>query len=65
MKQLRWILGVPVRGGLGELDASLGRDRVDEIILSSASINGPVEAQIRQVCDDRGIPVRRLRLEIA
>ncbi len=63
-KQFRWILGIPVRGGLDDLEENLGRARVDELILSSTSINGTVEGQIRETCNERGIPVRRLRLEI-
>ena len=64
-KQLRWILGVPVRGGLEHLDASLERDRVDEVILSSTTINGSVEDEIRSRCREREVTVRRLHLEIS
>ena len=63
-KQLRWILGVPVHGGIAKLEASLGRYRIDEIVLSSTSINGTSEEQIRKVCEGRGVSVRRLRFEI-
>ena len=63
-KQRRWILGLPVRGGVAELEPSLQRDGVDEIILSSQSINGTVEAQIRGTCDRLGVAVRRLYLDI-
>ena len=64
-KQLRWILGVPVRGGLNDLEENLSRADVEELILSSASINGTVEVQIRKICDERGVLVRRLHLEIS
>ena len=64
-KQLRWILGVPVRGGLEHLEASLKRDRVDEVILSSTAINGRVEDEIRSRCREREVTVRRLHLEIS
>ena len=64
-KQLRWILGLPVRGGFQALEVSLSRHGVDELILSSRSINGTVENRIRNVCDHRGVQVRRLRFEIA
>jgi len=63
-KQLHWILGLPVRGGLEKLESSLERGQVDELILSSPSINGAAEDRIRKVCDERGLQVRRLRLEI-
>lgn len=64
-KQLRWILGLPVGGGVDELKASLGRYRAEEIILSSDSINGSVETKIREVCKTHGVSVRRLRVEIS
>ena len=63
-KQQRWILGLPVRGGVGDLESSLQRDGVEEIILSSKSINGTVESQIRGTCDRLGVVVRRLYLDI-
>jgi hypothetical protein len=37
---------------------------VDEVVLSSPSINGPVEHRIRQVCTMLERPVRRLHMEI-
>ena len=64
-KQLRWILGVPVRGGLNDLKKNLSRADVEELILSSAAINGTIETQIRKICDERGVLVRRLHLEIS
>ena len=63
-KQLRWILGIPVHGGLDELEASLGKHEVDEIVLSSPSISDTSEAQVRNVCGARGVSVRRMRFEI-
>lgn len=37
---------------------------VDELILSSQSINGDREARIREVCERHDVKVRRLFLEI-
>ena len=64
MKAHRWIMGVPVRGALGELETVVRRYGVDEIVLSSPSVNGRVEHRIRDVCAHLDRPVRRLYMEI-
>jgi UDP-GlcNAc:undecaprenyl-phosphate GlcNAc-1-phosphate transferase len=63
-KTRRWIVGVPVRGALGELEATMRKYKVDEVILSSPSINGNIERTIRQVCATLDCPVRRLNMSI-
>jgi UDP-GlcNAc:undecaprenyl-phosphate GlcNAc-1-phosphate transferase len=63
-KARRWIVGVPVRGALGELEGALARFEIDEVILSSPSINGNIEDRIRAVCGARQKPVRRLHMSI-
>ena len=64
MKTHRWIMGVPVRGSLDHLESTLRRYRVDEVIISSPSINGSVEHRIRDVCASLDRPVRRLHITI-
>jgi UDP-GlcNAc:undecaprenyl-phosphate GlcNAc-1-phosphate transferase len=64
MKARRWVVGVPVRGTVDDLEAAMTRYKVDEVILSSASINGPIERQIRDVCARLDRPVRRMAMEI-
>jgi UDP-GlcNAc:undecaprenyl-phosphate GlcNAc-1-phosphate transferase len=64
MKAHRWIMGVPVRGALPQLEAAMKRYAVDEVVLSSPSINGPVEHRIREICVQLERPVRRLHMEI-
>jgi UDP-GlcNAc:undecaprenyl-phosphate GlcNAc-1-phosphate transferase len=64
MKAHRWIMGVPVRGRLEQLEEAMRRYSVDEVVLSSPSINGSVERRIREVCGHLGRPVRRLYMEI-
>ena len=64
MKSRRWIMGVPVRGTLEQLQDTLQRYAIDEVILSSAAINGSVEERIRQTCAAFDRPVRRLHMEI-
>ena len=64
MKARRWIVGVPVRGALDELEPTLTRYEIDEVILSSPAINGRVEHRIREVCCALEKPVRRLHLSI-
>jgi UDP-GlcNAc:undecaprenyl-phosphate GlcNAc-1-phosphate transferase len=64
-KARRWIVGVPVRGALDELERIIRRYGVDEVILSSPSINGRVEHHIREVCARLDRPVRRLHMRIS
>ena len=63
-KAHRWIMGVPVRGALEHLEATMRRYSVDEVILSSPSINGSIEGRIREVCALLDRPVRRLHMDI-
>ena len=64
MKTHRWIMGVPVRGALGELEDVVRRYGVEEVVLSSPSVNGNVEHRIRDICAQLDRPVRRLYMEI-
>jgi UDP-GlcNAc:undecaprenyl-phosphate/decaprenyl-phosphate GlcNAc-1-phosphate transferase len=64
MKARRWINGVPVRGALAELETVMRRYSIDEVILSSPSINGSVEHRIREVCAATDRPVKRLSMRI-
>lgn len=63
-KARRWVVGVPVRGSLDQLERAMRRYSVDEVILSSPSINGSVEERIRQICGQMDRPVRRMHMEI-
>jgi UDP-GlcNAc:undecaprenyl-phosphate GlcNAc-1-phosphate transferase len=63
-KVRRWIMGVQVRGTLDDLESTMRRYSVDEVVLSSPSINGAVEHRIREICTRMERPVRRLRMEI-
>jgi UDP-GlcNAc:undecaprenyl-phosphate GlcNAc-1-phosphate transferase len=63
-KLRRWIMGVQVRGTLEDLEATMRRCSVDEVVLSSPSINGSVEDRIREICARSKRPVRRLRMDI-
>ena len=64
MKAHRWIVGVPVRGSIEELEQTMRRFSVDELILSSPAINGKLEVRIRDVCTRLQRPVRRLEMKI-
>jgi UDP-GlcNAc:undecaprenyl-phosphate GlcNAc-1-phosphate transferase len=64
-KAHRWIMGVPVKGALSELEETLRRYKVDEVILSSPSINGSIEHTIRDVCATHECRVRRLTMSIS
>ena len=64
MKARRWIMGVPVRGTLDELEHTMRSYAVDEVVLSSPVINGKVEHRIREICAQLERPVRRLHMEI-
>ena len=63
-KRHRWIVGVPVRGAIDGLEDAIKRYSVDEVILSSPSINGNVEHRIHEVCTRLDRRVRRLHMEI-
>jgi FlaA1/EpsC-like NDP-sugar epimerase len=65
MKAHRWILGVPVRGALDQLEPTMQRYRIDEVILSSPAINGSIERAIRDLCGTLERPVRRLHMSIS
>jgi UDP-GlcNAc:undecaprenyl-phosphate GlcNAc-1-phosphate transferase len=64
MKAHRWIGGVPVRGSIEQLERTMRLFSVDEVILSSPSINGKVEYRIREICARLERPVRRLDMKI-
>jgi UDP-GlcNAc:undecaprenyl-phosphate GlcNAc-1-phosphate transferase len=64
MKARRWIVGVPVRGGLGQLERTLVDDEVDDVILSTPAIDDLVEQQIRRVCNLHATAVRRFHMSI-
>ena len=64
MKAHRWIVGVPVRGSIEQLEQTLRRYSVDEVVLSSPAINGKVEHRIKEVCARLQRPVRRLDMKI-
>jgi UDP-GlcNAc:undecaprenyl-phosphate GlcNAc-1-phosphate transferase len=64
MKSRRWIMGVPVRGALDDLEDTMRRYAVEEVVLSSPSINGSVEHRIREICAQLERPVRRLHMDI-
>ena len=64
LKRHRWIVGVPVRGAIDDLEDTMRKHGVDELILSSPSVNGPTEQRIREICMGLDRPVRRFRMEI-
>jgi UDP-GlcNAc:undecaprenyl-phosphate/decaprenyl-phosphate GlcNAc-1-phosphate transferase len=65
LKRRRWIVGVPVHGTIDELESTMRRFDIEEVVLSSPVINGSVEHRIREVCAVLKRPVRRLRMEIS
>ncbi len=64
LKRNRLILGVPVRGNASDLERLLRSHRLDEVIISTRSVDEALEARIRSVCEGAGVQVRRLWLEI-
>jgi UDP-GlcNAc:undecaprenyl-phosphate GlcNAc-1-phosphate transferase len=65
LKTRRWIVGVPVHGNIEQLETTMRRFDIEEVVLSSPSINGSVEHRILEVCAMLKRPVRRLRMEIS
>jgi UDP-GlcNAc:undecaprenyl-phosphate GlcNAc-1-phosphate transferase len=60
----RRLVGVPVRGGLADLDRVLGKLKVDEVVISTVAIEAEMEARIRDVCGRHQVGVKRFFLEI-
>jgi UDP-GlcNAc:undecaprenyl-phosphate GlcNAc-1-phosphate transferase len=60
----RRILGIPVRGALEDLERLIASQSIEEVLISSPSINGSVESRIHEICSARQVPVRRLHLDI-
>jgi UDP-GlcNAc:undecaprenyl-phosphate/decaprenyl-phosphate GlcNAc-1-phosphate transferase len=60
----RRLVGVPVRGGLADLDRVLGTLRIDEVVISTVAIEGELEARIREICQRHEVGVKRFFLEI-
>jgi len=63
-KRSQRIVGVPVSGCLDDLERILEVQSIEEVLLSSPSINGSVETRVREVCARLDIPVSRLYLDI-
>jgi UDP-GlcNAc:undecaprenyl-phosphate GlcNAc-1-phosphate transferase len=63
-KQARRLMGVPVRGSVDTFEQVLATCSIDEVLLSSPSINGTREEKLRELCGMHGIAVRRLHVEI-
>jgi UDP-GlcNAc:undecaprenyl-phosphate GlcNAc-1-phosphate transferase len=63
-KRSQRIVGVPVRGSLDDLERILEAQAIEEVLISSVSINGSVEERVREVCARLDIPVSRLYLDI-
>jgi UDP-GlcNAc:undecaprenyl-phosphate GlcNAc-1-phosphate transferase len=64
MKARRWIVGVPVRGGLVQLEPTIIKEDADEVILSSPTIDSDVEQHIRRICNAHSKSVRRFHMSI-
>jgi UDP-GlcNAc:undecaprenyl-phosphate GlcNAc-1-phosphate transferase len=64
MKRSQRIVGIPVHGALDDLERLIGSLGIEEVLISSPSINGTVEARVRELCGGLEVPVRRLYLEI-
>jgi UDP-GlcNAc:undecaprenyl-phosphate GlcNAc-1-phosphate transferase len=59
----RRLVGVPVRGGLADLDRVLATVRVDEVVISTVAIESELEARIRDICTRHQVEVKRFLLE--
>jgi UDP-GlcNAc:undecaprenyl-phosphate GlcNAc-1-phosphate transferase len=64
LKRSQRIVGIPVHGSLEDLAKLIAELSIEEVLISSPSINGPVEARVRELCGGLEVPVRRLYLEI-
>ena len=60
----RRLVGVPVRGGLADLERVLAKLRVDEVVISTVAIEAEMETRIRAICQRHRVDVKRFFLEI-
>jgi UDP-GlcNAc:undecaprenyl-phosphate GlcNAc-1-phosphate transferase len=63
-KLRRRLMGIPVRGGADLIESVLTRYRIEEVVFSTGLIDLEREQQVRAICANHGIRVRRFRLEI-
>jgi FlaA1/EpsC-like NDP-sugar epimerase len=63
-KLTRRVVGVAVRGTSRDLDTLLVKHRIEELLISSPSIDADAEARARATCAARGVAVSRLFYEI-
>ena len=63
-KRMLRMMGVPVRGTLDDLDALVRSLALEEVLISSVTIDGTREARARAICAAHGIPVSRLFFDI-
>ena len=58
------VLGCAVLGGVDKIEGLLDRSGAEQVIISTAAINGDRLASLLAVCGPRRIPVRRMRFVI-
>jgi FlaA1/EpsC-like NDP-sugar epimerase len=58
------IEGLRVLGSASDIDNLAGKHRLEEILISTDKIAAAVIDRLRQMCDTRGIAVRRLRFQL-
>jgi UDP-GlcNAc:undecaprenyl-phosphate GlcNAc-1-phosphate transferase len=63
-KQGRRFVGVPVRGGLRDVERLIRELGIDELVISTPDIDGEREVHLRDLCEARGAKVSRLALDI-
>ena len=63
-KRMLRMMGVPVRGTLEDLDKIIPKFELEELLISSKTIDAAREARARAICSAHGIPVRRLFFDI-
>lgn len=64
LKKDKLILGLKVYGGNGSLEAICRKNNVEEILLSSTRISAARLKEIRQICDDAEVSLKRALLKI-
>jgi UDP-GlcNAc:undecaprenyl-phosphate GlcNAc-1-phosphate transferase len=64
LKKDKLILGLKVYGGNGSLEAICRKNNVQEILLSSTRISAARLKEIREICDDAEVSLKRALLKI-
>jgi UDP-GlcNAc:undecaprenyl-phosphate GlcNAc-1-phosphate transferase len=62
-KQSTSIHGLPVLGGMEQLTTLLAEQRIDQVVVSTSTLDGHRRAELRRQCAEAGVPVVQASLQ--